>query len=271
MKRLLYMIFVVFILNIFNIKINAQIKKKLPNKNQTQTTVQFPKSTLPLQRFGINITNDADQGEISVTLQLLLLLTVLSLAPSIIIMTTSYLRIIIVFHFLKTALGTMQMPPNQLLAGVALFITLFIMTPTWNKFNETALKPYMAKKISAEEAYEKGMVPLRKFMLKNTRPEELKFFLQLSNMPQPETEKDLPIRILIPSFVLSELRAGFIIGFFLFIPFVMIDMIVASILMSMGMMMLPPMMISMPFKILLFVLVDGWTLIIGSVVRSINL
>ncbi len=226
--------------------------------------------TVPLPNIGINVGTSDNPDDLAVTLQLLLLLTILSLAPSILIMTTSYLRIIIVFHFLKSALGTQQMPPNQLLAGIALFITFFVMTPTWNEFNENALTPYLDKKISVDEAYEKGIEPIRTFMLKNTRPEELKFFLELANMPRPNTQADLPIHVLIPSFVLSELRAGFIIGFFLFIPFVMVDMIVASILMSMGMMMLPPMMISMPFKILLFVLVDGWGLVIGSVVRSIS-
>lgn len=225
--------------------------------------------TLPLPNLGVTVGTSDNPDDLAVTLQLLLLLTVLSLAPSIMIMTTSYLRIIIVFHFLKNALGTQQMPPNQLLAGVALFITFFIMTPTWEEFNEKALQPYLDKEIGIEEAYDKGIEPLRNFMLKNTRPEELKFFLELANMSRPNTHADLPISVLIPSFVLSELRAGFIIGFFLFIPFVMVDMIVASILMSMGMMMLPPMMISMPFKILLFVLVDGWSLVIGSVVRSI--
>lgn len=225
--------------------------------------------TVPLPNLGINLGTSDKPEDLAVTLQLLLLLTILSLAPSILIMTTSYLRIIIVFHFLKSALGTQQMPPNQLLAGVALFITFFIMTPTWNEFNENALQPYLDKEINIDEAYDKGIEPLRNFMLKNTRPEELKFFLELANMERPNTHADLPIHVLIPSFVLSELRAGFIIGFFLFIPFVMVDMIVSSILMSMGMMMLPPMMISMPFKILLFVLVDGWNLVIGSVVRSI--
>jgi flagellar biosynthetic protein FliP len=225
--------------------------------------------TVPLPNLGINLGTSDNPEDLAVTLQLLLLLTILSLAPSILIMTTSYLRIIIVFHFLKTALGTQQMPPNQLLAGVALFITFFIMTPTWNEFNENALQPYLDKEINIDEAYDKGIEPLRDFMLKNTRPEELKFFLELANMERPNSHIDLPIHVLIPSFVLSELRAGFIIGFFLFIPFVMVDMIVSSILMSMGMMMLPPMMISMPFKILLFVLVDGWNLVIGSVVRSI--
>ncbi|MCB0729980.1 MAG: flagellar type III secretion system pore protein FliP [Ignavibacteriae bacterium] len=225
--------------------------------------------TVPLPNIGINLGTSDNPDDIAVTLQLLLLLTILSLAPSILIMTTSYLRIIIVFHFLKNALGTQQMPPNQLLAGVALFITFFVMAPTWNEFHEKALKPYLDKEINIEEAYDKGIEPLRKFMLKNTRQEELKFFLELANMPRPNTQAELPIHVLIPSFVLSELRAGFIIGFFLFIPFVMVDMIVSSILMSMGMMMLPPMMISMPFKILLFVLVDGWSLVIGSVVRSL--
>lgn len=226
--------------------------------------------TVPLPKIGINVGTSDNPDDLAVTLQLLLLLTILSLAPSILIMTTSYLRIIIVFHFLKTALGTQQMPPNQLLAGVALFITFFVMAPTWNQFNEKALTPYMNKEINIEQAYEKGIEPIRSFMLKNTRQEEIKFFLELANLPRPNTQADLPIHVLIPSFVLSELRAGFIIGFFLFIPFVMVDMIVSSILMSMGMMMLPPMMISMPFKILLFVLVDGWSLVIGSVVRSIS-
>jgi len=253
MKSLILMIFVFFMLSFNDSSLFAQ---------QSQT--------VPLPNIGVNLGTSENPEDLAVTLQLLLLLTVLSLAPSILIMTTSYLRIIIVFHFLKTALGTQQMPPNQLLAGVALFITFFIMTPTWSDFNENALKPYLDQKISIEEAYEKGIEPLRIFMLKNTRPEELKFFLELADMPRPNTHADLPIQVLIPSFVLSELRAGFIIGFFLFIPFVMVDMIVASILMSMGMMMLPPMMISMPFKILLFVLVDGWALVIGSVVRSIN-
>ncbi len=226
--------------------------------------------SVPLPNIGINVGTSENPEDLAVTLQLLLLLTILSLAPSILIMTTSYLRIIIVFQFLKNAMGTQQMPPNQLLAGVALFITLFIMTPTWTEFNEKALQPYLDKEINYEEAYEKGVEPLKTFMLKNTRPEELKFFLELAKMPRPNNQSELGIQILIPAFVLSELRAGFIIGFFLFIPFIMVDMIVASILMSMGMMMLPPMMISMPFKILLFVLVDGWSLVIGSVVRSIS-
>ncbi len=225
-------------------------------------------ATVPLPSVGINIGTSDNPEDLSVTLQLLLLLTILSLAPSILIMTTSYLRIIIVFQFLKTSMGTMQMPPNQLLAGIALFITFFIMAPTWETVHQTALKPYLDHKINIEEAYDKGIEPIRNFMLKNVRNEDLELFAGMANIERPNTPADLPIHVLIPAYILSELRAGFIIGFFLFIPFVMVDMIVSSILMSMGMMMLPPMLISLPFKVLLFVLVDGWNLIVSSLVRS---
>jgi flagellar biosynthesis protein FliP len=224
--------------------------------------------TLPFPKIGIDIGTADTPQDISVTLQLLLLMTILSLAPSIMIMTTAYLRIIIVFHFLKNALGTQQMPPGQLLAGVALFITFFIMAPTWSKVNDEAIKPLMDGQITVEEAYDKGIVPIREFMFKNVRDEDLELFIGLSNFERPENRDDVPTYILVPSFALSELRAGFIIGFFLFIPFIMVDMIISSILMSMGMMMLPPMLISLPFKILLFILVDGWNLIVGSLVRS---
>jgi len=224
--------------------------------------------TIPLPKIGINVGTSNNPEDLSVTLQLLLLLTILSLAPSILIMTTSYLRIIIVFQFLKTSLGTMQMPPNQLLAGIALFITFFIMSPTWNQVNDEALQPYLNGQISIDSAYAKGAAPIRKFMLNNVRNEDLELFVSMANVDRPKSPSDLPMQVLIPAFVLSELRAGFVIGFFLFIPFVMVDMIISSILMSMGMMMLPPMLISLPFKILLFVLVDGWNLIVGSLIRS---
>ena len=227
-------------------------------------------TTVPIPKIGINIGTSENPKDVSVTLQILLLMTVLSLAPSILIMTTSYLRIIIVFHFLKSALGTQSMPPSQLLAGIALFITFFVMAPTWSKVNDTALKPLMDGKIKLEEAYDKGIEPIREFMFKNVRDEDLALFINLANLKRPENRNDLPTYIVVPAFALSELRAGFIIGFFLFIPFLMIDMIVSSILMSMGMMMIPPMLISLPFKILLFVLVDGWNLIVGSVVRSFS-
>jgi flagellar biosynthetic protein FliP len=229
------------------------------------------KTTVPIPKIGINIGTADNPQDVSVTLQLLLLLTILSLAPAIMLMTTSFLRLIIVLNFLRNALGTQQMPPTQLLAGMAIFITFFIMAPTWNKINNDALKPYMDGKITLDSAYNKGIEPLREFMFKNTRDEDLELFVGLANLPKPNTRADLPTYVLIPSFVLSELRAGFVIGFFLFLPFLMVDLIVSSVLMSMGMMMLPPMMVSLPFKILLFILVDGWNLIVGSLIRSFNL
>lgn len=225
---------------------------------------------IPLPKIGIDIGTADNPKDVSVTLQVLLLMTILSLAPSIMIMTTAYLRIIIVFHFLKSALGTQQMPPGQLLAGTALFITFFVMAPTWNKVNDEAIKPLLDGKIQVEEAYNKGIEPIRDFMFKNVRDEDLELFIGLASLNRPNNKQDLPTYIVIPAFVISEMRIGFIIGFFLFIPFLMVDMIIASILMSMGMMMLPPMLVSLPFKILLFILVDGWNLIIGSVVRSFS-
>ncbi|WKZ70164.1 MAG: flagellar type III secretion system pore protein FliP [Melioribacteraceae bacterium] len=226
-------------------------------------------STIPFPKIGIDVGQAQSGEDVSTTLQILLLLTVLSLAPSILIMTTSYLRIIIVFHFLKNALGTQQMPPSQLLAGIALFITFFIMAPTWSKVNDIALKPLMDGEMTLEQAYDAGVEPIREFMFTQVRNEDLELFVGLANIEQPEDRNDLPTYILVPAYALSELRAGFIIGFFLFIPFVMIDLIIGSILLSMGMMMIPPMMISLPFKILLFILVDGWNLIVASVVQGI--
>jgi len=225
--------------------------------------------TFPIPKLNVDIGTSQSGQDVAVTLQILLLMTILALAPSIIIMTTSYLRIIIVFHFLKSALGTQQMPPGQLLSGIALFITFFVMAPTWNEVNEKALKPLMDKNISVEEAYDKGIEPIRNFMFKHVRNEDLELFISMANMQRPNSRNDLPTYIVVPAFALSELRTGFIIGFFLFIPFLMVDLIISSILMSMGMMMLPPMLVSLPFKILLFVLVDGWNLIVGSIVRSI--
>lgn len=235
-----------------------------------QLSAQGQTTTIPFPKIDLGIGTATKGEDVSVTLQILLLMTVLSLAPSLVIMTTSYLRIIIVFHFLKSALGTQQMPPSQLLAGIALFITFFIMAPTWSKVNDQALQPLMDNKITVKEAYDKGIEPIREFMFRNTRDEDMELFVSLSQMPRPQNRNDVSTYILIPAFVLSELRVGFIIGFFLFIPFLMVDMIISSILMSMGMMMMPPMMISLPFKILLFILVDGWNLIVGSLVRSFS-
>lgn len=253
MKKGLFVTGIIFFLSILSADISAQ----------QSITIPFPK-------IDLQVGTAADGNDVSTTLQILLLMTILSLAPSIVIMTTAYLRIIIVFHFLKSALGTQQMPPSQLLAGIALFVTFFIMAPTWNKVNDEALKPLMENKLKVNEAYDKGIEPIREFMFKNARDEDLELFVGLSNLSRPKNREDVPTYVLIPAFVLSELRAGFIIGFFMFIPFIMVDMIVSSILMSMGMMMMPPMMISLPFKILLFILVDGWNLIIGSLVRSFN-
>lgn len=224
--------------------------------------------TIPFPKVGLDIGTADTPEDVSTTLQILLLMTVLSLAPSILIMTTSYLRLIIVFHFLKTALGTQSMPPSQLLAGIALFITFFIMSPTFTKINDEALQPLMNNEIKIEEAMDKGIQPLREFMLNNVRDEDIALFVEMAAIDMPATRVELPTYILLPAFAISELRAGFIIGFFIFIPFLMVDMIIASILLSMGMMMIPPMMISLPFKILLFILIDGWSLIIGSVIRS---
>lgn len=250
-------LYIIFILLIVFVSANFAQQKQ-----QTQSL------SFPLPKLDVQVGSSDNPQDVSVTLQILLLMTILALAPSIMIMTTAYLRIIIVFHFLKSALGTQQMPPGQLLAGVALFVTFFVMAPTWNKVNEEALKPLMDEKITTEEAYNKGIEPIREFMFRNVRDEDLGLFISLANMTRPKNRNELPTYIVVPAFVISELRTGFIIGFFLFIPFLMVDMIISSILMSMGMMMLPPMLVSLPFKILLFILVDGWNLIIGSVVRS---
>ncbi len=225
-------------------------------------------TAIPFPKIGVDVGKADNPQDVSVTLQILLLMTILSLAPSIMIMTTAYLRMIIVFHFLKSALGTQQMPPGQLLAGIALFLTFFIMAPTWSKVNNDAIQPYMNGQISMDSAYTAGVEPIREFMFTNVRDEDLELFLGLASLERPNNRNELPTYILIPAFVLSELRAGFIIGFFLFIPFLMVDLIIASVLMSMGMMMLPPMLVSLPFKILLFILVDGWNLIVGSLMRS---
>lgn len=205
---------------------------------------------------------------VSQTLQLLALLTVLSLAPAIIILLTSFTRIIVVLSFLRSALATQQMPPNQVLIGLALFLTFFVMAPTWKDVNANALQPYMRGEMGYEQAYERAMSPVRTFMFKQTREKDLALFVELSDMERPQTYRDIPNYVLIPSFTISELKTAFQIGFVLFVPFLVIDMIVASALMSMGMLMLPPMMISLPFKILLFVLVDGWNLVIHSLILS---
>ena len=220
----------------------------------------------------INISSNAGSMKLESTLQILIMLTILSLAPSILIMVTSFTRIVVVFHFLRTALGTQTTPPNQVIVGLALFITIAIMSPVFTEVNTKAIKPYTAGKIKQEQAIEKGLSPLREFMLKQTREKDLKLFMDLNKKSAEDIKDydDIPITIVIPAFIISELRAAFIIGFLIYLPFIVIDMVVASTLMSMGMMMLPPTTISLPFKLLLFVLADGWNLVIGQLVNSFN-
>lgn len=206
--------------------------------------------------------------EYSVTLQLLALMTVLTLLPSLLLMMTSFTRIIIVLSLLRQALGTAQTPPNQVLLGIALFLTIFVMTPVFSEVYEDALKPYAEEQIQFEEAITVGQLPVKRFMLRQTRQEDLQTFVALADSADINTPIDTPLSILVPAFITSELKSAFIIGFMLYIPFVIIDMVVASVLMSMGMMMLSPMIISLPFKLLLFVMVDGWTLLMTSLSKS---
>ena len=219
--------------------------------------------------IGFNVTTGTvEDSSLATTLQMLLILTVISLVPSILIMVTSFTRILIVLHFVRSALGTQTTPPNQILIGLALFLTLFIMSPTLSKVNEEAIKPLSAGEITAEEALDAGIEPIREFMFGETRNEELVLFLDIAGIETVDTADDIPTWVLVPAFIISELRAAFIIGFLIYIPFIVIDMVVSSTLMAMGMMMLPPTTISMPFKILLFIMADGWNLIIESVLRT---
>ncbi len=223
-----------------------------------------------LPKITVGVEKAQSPGDVSISLQILFILTILTLAPSILMMMTSFTRIVIVFHFIRQAIGTQQLPSNQILIGLALFLTFFVMHPVIEEMNTVALQPYLKEEIKATEALEKAQQPVRKFMLKLTREKDLGLFVRLAGQPKPYSQDDIPLRVLVPAFVVSELRIAFQIGFLLYVPFLMIDMIVSSVLMSMGMLMLPPIMISLPFKILLFVLVDGWYLIVNSVVESFS-
>ena len=204
----------------------------------------------------------------AVVLQILALLTVLSLAPAFFIMVTSFTRVVIVLSFLRQALGTQSVPPNQIIISLALFITVFVMAPVGEAVYGQAIQPLLAEQISYEEAWTKGIQPIRTFMLKQVRDKDLELFIELSKRPKPETVDQVPIHVVIPAYILSELRVAFQIGFLIYIPFLIVDMVVASVLMSMGMMLLPPAVISLPFKLILFVLADGWNLVVGSLVKS---
>ena len=220
--------------------------------------------------LGLSLSTNSDETSLSGTLQILLIITVISLAPSILVMVTSFTRIIIVLHFVRTAIGTQSSPPNNVLIGLSLFLTLFIMSPVIAQIKTEAYDPLVAEEITRQEALERGIQPLREFMLKQTRQDDLRLFMDIAKIEPVESVDELSITIIIPAFIISELRAAFIIGFLIYVPFIVIDMVVSSVLMSMGMMMLPPTTISMPFKILLFILADGWNLVIGQLVNSFN-
>ena len=234
----------------------------------SQAEVQDPDSP---QDFQFNITSNAGSSSLSASMRMLLVLTLLSLAPFLLVMVTSFTRIIVVLHFVRSALGTQTSPPNQVLIGIAVFLTLFIMAPVMSEVNSECIQPYDQGKITQEEALNAGMKPIRKFMFEQTSRKDIRLFMEIekkSNDVSVNNEDEIPTLVLIPAFMISELRTAFIIGFLIYLPFIVIDMVVASTLMSMGMMMLPPTTISMPFKILLFVLADGWNLVIGQLVKT---
>ena len=226
---------------------------------------------LAIPSIQIGVGQATSPADVGVALQVLALLTVLSLAPAILILMTSFTRIVVVFHFLRQALATQSAPPNQVMVGLALFITFFIMKPVWQEAYTRGLSPYLEEKIPFAEMVTEVEKPVKKFMLANTREKDIALFIKIAREKRPESREDLSLITLVPAFVISELQTAFIIGFLIYIPFIILDMVVASVLLSMGMMMLPPVMISLPFKLMLFVLVDGWNLIVGSLVRSFGM
>jgi flagellar biosynthetic protein FliP len=234
----------------------------LPNPAMAQN----PGSSAPL--LSIDMDQNAQPGKVGVVMQIFLLLTVLSLAPSILVMVTSFTRIAIVLSLLRQAIGSNQLPPTQIIIGLSLFLTFFIMSPVWQTVHQDALKPYMAEEISGQEALNKAVEPVRKFMMRQTREKDLAMLVDVAKLERPKNKDDVPIQVLIPAFIMSELKTAFQIGFMLYVPFLIIDMVVASVLLSMGMMMLPPVMVSLPFKLMIFVLTDGWFMIVGSLVKS---
>ena len=223
---------------------------------------------IEIPKVGISITNAKAPKDVAATIQIFLLLTILTLAPAILMLMTSFTRIVIVLSFLRQALGSQQIPPNQILIGLALFMTFFIMKPVGQEIYDKAWKPYVDDKVTLEKSIEEGVKPLRQFMFKQTREKDLALFIFLSKTARPKNQADVPTTVLIPAFIISELKTAFTVGFLIYVPFLIIDMVVASVLMSMGMMMLPPVMISLPFKLLLFILVDGWHLISRALIVS---
>lgn len=227
----------------------------------------FGQDSVSLPSVGINIgKGSGSQGEVSTSLQIMALLTVLSLAPALMILTTAFTRIVIIFSFLRNAMGTPSIPPNQVVIGLSLFLTFFVMAPTYEQINKSSLQPYMAKKISFDQAVKNAQKPVREFMLKNTYSKDLRMFLDIRK--ENATKDDVSLVSLIPAFIISELKTAFIIGFYIFVPFLIIDLVVASGLMSMGMMMLPPTVVSLPAKLLIFVLADGWSMLVNAILQG---
>lgn len=235
------------------------------SKNQIILAQQ---TNIPIPNVNISIQNARNPSQVASSLEILLLISLLSLGPSLIISLTSYVRFIIVFDFLKRGLGTQQMPPAQVMAGLAIFMTIFVMMPVFVQINQDAIQPYMQGKLDLNGLYYKGIEPLRTFMFKTTRPTDIALFLRAANIGSVNTYNDVPTYVLVPSFMLSELKTAFNIGILIMIPFLLIDMLVSAALMAMGMIMLPPIMISLPFKIIVFILADGWNLLVGSLLRS---
>lgn len=256
-QRNIIIIFLICICFVIGIKVQAS----------TVDSIQLPGMT-------IQMADETSPSDVSVSLQMIFIITIIALAPSILIMMTSFLRIIITLHFVRSAMGTQTMPPNQILVGIALFLTFFVMSPVISQIKTNALEPYEQGIISEEVALEEGLLPIKDFMLRQTRDEDIKLFMDISDTPvlteESDIAREMPLYVIVPAFIISELRAGFIIGFLLYIPFIVLDMVVAATLMAMGMMMLPPATISLPFKILLFILVDGWNLIIGQLLQTFN-
>ena len=263
LKKCLAVFLVVFAVLLF---CNTQsMAAEITGTTEDAETTETDDVTEPLN---LTLTMGDEEGSLSGTLQMLLVLTVISLAPSILVMMTSFTCIIVVLHFVRTALGLTSTPPNNVLIGLSLFLTFFIMSPVFSRVNTEALEPLAAGEITQEEAIEAAMDPMREFMINQTREQDIQLFLDIADIDSVSDWDDIPTTVIIPAFIISELRAAFIIGFMIYIPFIIIDMVVASTLMSMGMMMLPPTTISMPFKVLLFIMADGWNLIIGQLVQS---
>jgi flagellar biosynthetic protein FliP len=225
-------------------------------------------NTVPIPTVTINMGESGDPDRIATVINVMFILTVLALAPSLLIMLTSFVRIVVIFGFMRQAMGTQQTPPNQVLVSLALFMTFYIMIPVWKDIEARAFKPFMANEITQRQAFERALVPVREFMFLQTREKDIALFMVIAGEDKPLNKDEVPTTSLIPAFMISELKTAFTIGFLLYMPFLVIDMVVASVLLSMGMMMLPPVMISLPFKLMLFVLVDGWNLLVGSIVKS---